>query len=276
MSTSVELAPRHKVGLSLANPVMLAAGVAGYGDTEMPGLEFTALGGLVTAPVTRRPIRRHLPQVHELPGGLFWQRGNWNPGLRVVLRDFAPRWRRLGTQVIVHLGADDPDEVAALAGALERTPGVAGLELDAPDDTDARHAAALVWAAKEAADLPILARVPLSTGDAFVKTLLEAPVDALVVAQPPAGARIEPAGGNLIHGTVHGPLLATLVTARIATLADWVDVPLVACGGVHSLDDALAHLAAGARAVQIDTAVWVDPGLPGRIVQALAGGQAGA
>ncbi|MEZ4769867.1 MAG: hypothetical protein R2844_15725 [Caldilineales bacterium] len=272
MSALVELAPRHKVGLSLANPIMLAAGVAGYGDMEAPGLDLASLGGLVTAPVTRRPIRRQAPHVHELPGGLFWQRGDWNPGVRVVLRDFAPRWRRLGTPVIVHLAADDPADMAALAGALEQTPGVAGLEVKTPDHGDARHAAALVWAVKEAADLPILARVPLHVDDAFVRTLLEAPVDALVVADPPKGARIDPDNGNLVYGSAHGPLLAPLVTARVVSLATWVGVPLVACGGVHSLDDALAHLGAGAQAVQIDTAVWVDPALPGRIIEALAGG----
>lgn len=273
MSATVELAPRHKVGLSLANPVMLAAGVAGYGDIQAPDLDLAALGGLVTAPVTRRPARRHVPQIHEMPGGLFWQRGDWNPGLRVVLRDFGPQWRRLTTTIIVHIGAHDPGEVAALAGALEGVSGVAGLELDIPED-DARLAADLVWAARQAADLPILVRVPLIAGDELVKALLQTPVDSLVVA-PPDGARIDSGSGRLVYGSVHGAALAPLVTARIAALADWVDVPLVACGGVHSLDDALAHLAAGAQAVQIDIAVWVDPGLPGRIVAALAGGQAG-
>ena len=272
MSAVVELAPRHKTGLSLANPVLLATGVAGYGDIRAPGLDFAALGGLVTAPVTRRPAHRTIPQVHELPGGLFWQRGDWNPGLRVVLRDFAPLWRRLATPIIVHIGADDPGEVAALAGALEGTPGVAGLELDAAGD--ARAAADLIWAAREAADLPILARVSAGADDAFVRTLLQAPVDALVVAQPPAGARIDPDSGRLVYGSVHGPALAPALTARVAQLAQWVDAPLVACGGVHSVDDALAHLAAGALAVGIDTAVWVDPLLPGRIVGALADRQA--
>ena len=272
MTAVVELAPQHKVGLSLANPVMLAAGVAGYGDIQSPGLDLAALGGLVTAPVSRRPARRHVPQVHELPGGLFWQRNDWNPGLRIVLRDYASLWRRLKTSIIVHIGAHDPGEVAAVAGGLEGVAGVAGLELALPDD-NARLAADLVWAARQAADLPILARVPLTAGDDLVKALLQTPVNSLVIA-PPSGARVDTGSGQLVYGSVHSPALAPLVTARIAALAGWVGVPLLACGGVHNLDDALAHLAAGAQAVQIDTAVWVDPGLPGRIAAALAGGQA--
>jgi dihydroorotate dehydrogenase (NAD+) catalytic subunit len=70
---------------------------------------------------------------------------------------------------------------------------------------------------------------------------------------------------------MHGPALTPLIAARLAELAGWVGVPLVACGGVHSLEDVLSYLAVGAKAVQIDTAVWVDPALPGRIAAALAG-----
>ena len=74
-SRLVNLAPRHKMGLTLANPVMLAAGVAGYGDAVLPGLTLGRLGGIVTAPVTRRAWRGDLPQVVETTGGLLWQRG---------------------------------------------------------------------------------------------------------------------------------------------------------------------------------------------------------
>lgn len=273
MSVPVELAPRHKVGLLLATPVMLAAGVAGFGDALASPLDRAALGGLVTAPVTRRPARGPRPRVDELAGGLLWSRGGWNPGLRAVLRDFAPLWRRSATPVVVHLGAQEPEEVAALAGALENTAGVAGLELDVED---AGPGVAAVWAARAASDLPLLVRIPLHAGDELVKALHDTPMDALVVAQPPAGLPAGSAANDRRLGALHGPLLAPLVAARVARLAGWAQTPLVACGGIHSAQDALALLAAGATAVQIDSAVWVDPWLPGKIATALAGMEAGA
>lgn len=273
----VNLAPRHKVGLTLANPVLLAAGVVGYGDAVLPGLALGRLGGFVTAPVTRRPWREALPQVAETTGGLLWQRGLWNPGVRVVVRDYGPLWRRSRAPVIVHLAGDDPDELAAVAATLEQTPGVAGLELDllTPYQDEAgglEEAAEQALAVRSAADLPILARVPLSTSDEAVQALVERElIDALVLAQPPQGLRYRAADGLAATGQLHGRALAPLLAARIAELAGWAGLPLVACGGIHSLEDALACLAVGAAAVQIDTALWVDPLLPERIVEALTG-----
>jgi dihydroorotate dehydrogenase (NAD+) catalytic subunit len=179
--------------------------------------------------------------------------------------------------VIVHLAGDDPDELAATAATLESTPGVAGLELDllTPYQDEAgglEEAAEQVMAVRRAADLPILARIPLSASDEAVQTLAElGAVDALVLAQPPDGLRYDAVAGAAVTGQLHGRALAPLVAARIASLAGWARLPLVACGGIHTLDDALACLAVGAAAVQIDTAVWVDPLLPERIVEALGG-----
>jgi len=271
----VELAPRHKLGLTLTNPVLLAAGMIGYGDAGLPGLDLGRLGAFVTAPVTRRPWRGDLPQVAETPGGLLWRRGLWNPGVRVVVRDYGNLWRRSRAPVIVHLAGDDPDELASVASTLESTPGVAGLELDLlrayhDEAENLEEAIEQVRAVRAAADLPLLARLPLSTSDETVQALVESGgVDALVLAQPPAGLRYDAARGVQITGQLHGRSLAPLLAARIADLAGWVGVPLVACGGVHSVDDALAYLAVGAAALQVDTAVWVDPQLPGRIVAAV-------
>ncbi len=274
----VELAPRHKLGLLLTNPVLLAAGVVGYGDAALPGLELGRLGGFVTAPVSRRPWRGDLPQVVETPGGLLWRRGLWNPGVRVVVRDYASLWRRSRAPVIVHLAGDDPDELASVASTLESTPGVAGLELDLlsayhDEAGNLEEAVEQVQAVRSAADLPILARLPVSTSDEAVQALVDlGAVDALVLAQPPAGLRYDVASEAQISGQLHGRSLAPLIAARVADLAGWVGVPLLACGGVHSVDDALGYLAVGAAAVQIDTAVWVDPRLPGRVVAAVEGG----
>jgi dihydroorotate dehydrogenase (NAD+) catalytic subunit len=215
--------------------------------------------------------------VIEGSGSVLWQRGLWNPGIRIVLRDYSGIWRRSPAPVIVHIGGDEPDDLAAVADSLEKTPGVAGLEIDPyamhldSIDAIADHAAEMVRAVRAEADLPLLARVPLYLADEAVESVLEAGADALVVAQPPDGLCLDPATLTTTRGEIHGPALQPQIAAWLARLASWVGVPLVACGGVHSLEDALTYLALGAKAVQIDTAVWVDPGLPGRVAAALAG-----
>lgn len=267
----IDLAPQHKLGLTLANPVMLAAGVAGYGDALGPGGTLEGLGALVTAPVTRHAWRRRTPRLWETPEGVLWQRGWWNPGVGRVVRDFAGLWQRSPAPVIVHVAGAEPDELAAVAGRLEDLPGVAGLEVDVP--ADAAITQARIWAVREAADLPLLARLPLAMPDAAVQGALDAGADALVVAQPPTGLCLDPTTGQPERGDLYGPALAPQVAARLAELAAWVKAPLVACGGVFALEHALTALAAGAVAVQVDLAVWIDPSLPGRLATALAGRQ---
>jgi dihydroorotate dehydrogenase (NAD+) catalytic subunit len=266
-SNAVELAPRHKLGLTLPNPVLLAAGVIGYGDVAAPGFALSQLGGYVTAPVTRRAWRSQPPQLLAVTGGVLWQRGWWNPGMRRVVRDYGDLWRRSPAPVIVHVAGDGPDDLASVAAELERQPGVSGLELDVP--ADGEIAPGLVWTVREAADLPLLARLPLHTPDSVAQAVLDAGADALVVAQPPDGLHVDPLSGRAVRGQFYGAGLASLAAARIADLATWVQAPLVACGGVFSVAEAALYLQAGAVALQIDVAVWIDPALPGRIVQGL-------
>lgn len=268
-TTAVELAPRHKIGLTLANPVLLAPGVIGYGDVAAPGFALGQAGGYVTAPVSRRAWRGSLPQLVEAPGGVVWRRGWWNPGVARVVRDFGELWRHSPTPVIVHAVGDGPDDLASVAAELERQPGVSGLHIDAP--ADAESAPALVWAVREAADLPLLVRLPLDVSDGVVQAVLDAGADALVMAQPPEGLYVDAGSGQAVRGQFYGLGLAALVAARLADLATWAPVPLVACGGVFSVAAAHVLLAAGAAAVQVDVALWIDPTLPGRMAAALSG-----
>ncbi len=267
--SAVELAPRHKLGLTLANPVLLAPGVIGYGDAAAPGFALSQVGAYITAPVSRRAWRGALPQLVEAPGGVLWRRGWWNPGVARVARDFGELWRRSPAPVIVHAVGDGPDDLASVVTELERQPGVSGLQIDAPGD--AEIASTLVWAVREAADLPLLVRLPLDVSDSVVQTVLDAGADALVIAQPPEGLGVDPVSGQVVRGQFYGVGLATLVAARLADLATWARAPLVACGGVFSVDAARLLMAAGAAAVQVDVALWIDPTLPGRMAAALSG-----
>lgn len=271
-STSIELAPHHKQGIQVPNPVLLAAGVVGYGDAKTPGLELSSLGGYVTAPVTRRPWHINPPRLVEIPGGLLWQRGPWNPGLRRVIRDYGALWRHSIVPVIVHIADNNTDALAASANSLEELPGVAGLEIDVPSSSSPdADGATRVWAVREACDLPLLVRLPLDASDKTVQAVLDAGADTLVISQPPPAVYFEMSSTTLLRGGFHGPAVVGLVTARLADLVPWVNRPIIACGGIHRLEDAITCLGAGAAAVQIDTAAWVDPGLPGRIAAALAG-----
>ena len=162
MNVAVELAPDHKQGLLLANPVMPAAGSFGYG-LEYEGLvEVERLGAIVTTRTTVRPQRgRSQPRLQELEGGLLLNTGGQNPGLGWVLREYAPRWARGRVPVILNVAGRGPMEFAQVARRLGDVQGVWGLELTLPGRVGPSEAREIVAAVRAETLLPLWAKLPL-------------------------------------------------------------------------------------------------------------------
>ena len=267
----IELAPRHKVGLPLSNPLMTAAGCFGYGPEYADLVDISRLGAIVTNPVSLRPRRGAAqPRLVETPGGFILNTGGQNPGVRRVLQRYAAAWKRLGRPIVAHLVPDDLEALARTARALETAGGVAGLEVGLPEDASPADAAGLVTAARES-ELPLLARLPLARAADLAAVCIEAGADALVVGSPPIGSGLHPSGsGQVVTGRLYGPALHALVVHALLKVRPLVDVPLVGCGGIHSVEDARALLGVGASAVQVDSAIFIDPSLLGRLAEALS------
>ena len=267
----IELAPRHKVGLPLPNPLMTAAGCFGYGPEYADWVDASRLGAIVTNPVSLRPRRGAAqPRLVETPGGFILNTGDQNPGVRRVLQRYAAAWKRLGRPVVVHLAPDDLEALARTARALESAGAVAGLEVGLPEDASPADAAGLVTAARES-ELPLLARLPLARAADLAAACVEAGADALVVGAPPIGSALHPSGsGQVVSGQLYGPALHALAMHALLKVRPLVDVPLVGCGGIHNVEDARALLGAGAVAVQVDSAIFTRPSLLGRLAEELS------
>lgn len=271
----IELAPHHKIGLPLRSPIILAAGMIGYGDARPRALDFNACGAWVTAPIGRQPcaapaedgaasLRRA-----EIPGGVVLAPPPYPSSVGHVLRRYAPAWPRLGLPAIAHLEAtarpasEENDRLIAIAQRLASTPGIAALELAPLIDVaslTADVASTLVAQIRHVSDLPLLVALPLVPAiDHWAVACAEAGADALVIGQPPLAAA--PARqGAFVRGRLYGPAVAPLAweaLARVAALK--LDLPLVGAGGVNQIGDVLTYLHLGATAVQIDTVIWVDP-----------------
>jgi len=271
----IELAPQSKLGLALVNPVMIASGCAGYGSSYQPLLDLGAFGALVTNPITLRPRRGAAqPRLVETNAGFVLNTGGQNPGIKSVLRAHGPAWSRLGLPVIAALPADEPDDLRRTARALtEAGPGVAAIELDIPlaaIPADITHWARAIRAGSM---LPLLVRLPLEAADLLAEAAVEAGADCLVIGSPPLGAAVEPGSGQVVSGALYGPALHSLALAQLQLVRDLVDTPLVAAGGIHSLADAQAFLAAGAAAVQIDSLLFIDPQAAYEIAVSLGPGE---
>lgn len=263
----INLAPNHKMGLPLPNPVMLAAGVLGYGELSLRGLDPAMLGGVVVGPVTRRSSAGQAGQrMAEGLGGAVLNSGGQNRGVSAVVRKLAHHWPRLGCPVILHIGDTHPNAAAATAEKLAGVDGLMGLEVGIPHGAYDEEAWALIQAVVRRTDLPVLARLPLDRAADLASAVVEAGASALVMGQPPRG-QLPATDGSPVVGALHGPLIFPLMLAALGEVGRLnLGVPLVACGGIHTPAQARHALTAGAIALQIDSAAWIEPGLPGRIV----------
>lgn len=262
----IELAPQHKIGLSLANPVMIAAGCAGYGQAYHGLLDLAAFGAVVTNPITLRPRRGPAqPRLVKTPGGFILNTGEQNPGVKKVIQQAQKSWAALPTAIIAHLPADDPDDLLRTARALAHLttpqghPVLAALELGLPPLAHPHDVSRWIRAIQEGSPLPLLVKLPLGAPPDLAEAAVETQADALVIGSPPQGTAQAGPDGALVTGVLYGPALHSLALRDLQQLKSWLDLPLVAAGGIHSLADAQAFLAAGAVAVQLDSLLFIEP-----------------
>ncbi len=263
----LELAPDNKRGLALDSPLMVGSGAVGYGDSWPPGLSSDLFGAVVTAPLSVRP-RKGLsqPRLAELPAGFLFSTGDHNPGFRRVLRRQASLWRRLQTPVILTLVGGDPGDRAWMAVRLEEIEsGVDGIELPVPEDVNLGEASAFISAVRHVTTLPILVKLPATRAAHLAKACVVAGADALVVGTPPP-AVYTTGDGALLEAAIAGPVAFpfTLRALRRVAALD-LSVPLIASGGIHSLDDVALCLDEGVDAVQIRSLIWTDPAAAKRL-----------
>lgn len=277
----IELAPHHKYGLAIASPLMPASGSFGFGFPYQDLVDSACLGALVTNPVSLRPRRVAQGTRFAVREHVFVIHTGWpNPGLRRVVRAYGPLWERIGLPVVVHLLAGHPGEVGRGVELLSTVAGVSGVELGFPTHIQQTQAVATVEAAVTHGELPVIVQVPFGRVDDLAEALILAGADALTLTAPPRGVlpldKLSPSPGGAIRylrGRLYGCAMLPLL---LYTLAHWVprlEVPVIACGGIASGEDALACLSLGASAVQLDALVWREPGLFESIAQALTPGE---
>ncbi len=251
----IELAPNHKRSLTLAHLLILASA-----STD------ATVGAIVTLPLTLHARGgAPLPRVVEIPGGVLVRTGAANPGLEHVLRDSRRAWAQYRVPVIVAFAAQAVSDWATMAARLERVEGVGGIELHLNPALDAVDA---IRATRAATELPILAKLDLDNAVAIAADCVTAGANTLVIGRAPRGMTM--VDGKPWYGRMYGAMAKPLALKVLMETKDLrLDAPLVGCGGVHSAADAREFLAAGACAVEIDSAAWIDPALVERVAAEL-------
>ncbi len=269
-------------GLELVCPVMVAAGCGGTGRELAPYLSLADLGAFVTRSitVTARPGNPGC-RIVETPSGLINAIGFQNPGVDAFLADELPWLVEQGVRVVVSVAGSSLGDYAEIARRVGRAPGVAAVEVNvsAPDAGgsgvfDVRepfHAAGAVSAVRRELprDVPVLAKLrsDLVRVVESARTAIDAGAAAVVIGNAlPAGMPDGRAGG------LSGPAIRPLALRCVAEVAAHLpDAEVVGAGGIGSADDARAFLDAGARAVQVGTALLHDPTTAARMIVDLQG-----
>jgi dihydroorotate dehydrogenase (NAD+) catalytic subunit len=272
----VQLAPRHEKGLILANPVMIAAGIAGYGTEYAEIVDIQKLGAVVCKGTTFMPrVGNAQPRLVETPGGVLNSVGLENIGIDALIEEKAPMWAGWRVPVIVNVAGETIDEYVAVARKLEGVPGVSGIELNisCPNisaggmefGVDRELAAQVTSAVKSVTSLPVIVKLSPNATDVreIALAVEEAGADAICLINTLKGMAIDidrrkPCLGN-VAGGISGPVIKPVALHMVFETAKVVLIPVLGCGGIACAEDALEFIMAGATAVQIGTACLTSP-----------------
>lgn len=273
-------------GIALRTPVLAASGTFAYG-VEFEGLvDWNWIGGIVVKGLSRNPIEGNPPpRLWETESGMMNSIGLQNIGVRAFVADKLPQLRRTGVPVVANVFGYEPEDYFEVLRVLEDAEGIAAYELNVscPNtkhggmffSSDPALLGDLTAAARKVASRPMIVKLspnvaridPLaraaeqSGADAIslVNTFLALAVDART-RRPRIGAGF---------GGLSGPAIKPIALRMVYEAVQTVRIPVIGLGGVATGVDAAEFLVTGARAVQVGTASFADPGAVERVAREL-------
>jgi dihydroorotate dehydrogenase (NAD+) catalytic subunit len=269
--------------LRLRNPVMPASGTFAEGLERV--LDFTRLGALVTKTITRElRTGNPLPRVVERPGSLINAIGIPSKGVTHFIEDILPHYTGYDTPLVVSISAPTADGFASLAAELS-LPGVAAIEanISCPNIEEDGKAFAMRAESTEhvtrqlrgATSLPLWVKLTPNTGDMpeVARAAEAAGANAVVVANTILSMAIDlktfkPSLGNIMGG-LSGPAIKPIILRHVFQCAKAIHIPIIGCGGIANSDDAVEYMLAGASAIQVGTATFIQPNAMTNIIDGL-------
>ncbi len=262
---------------------MVASGTFGYGFEQRERLDYACLGAVCSKGTTLHPRPGSpAPRIAETPAGMLNAIGLQNPGVDHVVRAYAPEWKAWEVPVLVNIAGETIEEYVEIARRLDGVPGVAGMELNisCPNmaaggiefGIDAGLAARVTAAVRRVTRLHLMVKLAPNAGDvvAVARAVEGAGADSLSAINTVVGMAIDVETGRprlaSTAGGLSGPAIRPVAVYVVFRVAQAVRVPVIGIGGIASARDALEFLCAGAVAVQVGTANYVDPRTPEHVL----------
>lgn len=273
-------------GLKLKNPVLTSSGTYGFGEEYAQFYDPSLLGGVTVKGITPLPrLGNAVPRLAETPSGLLNAVGLENPGLEAFLSSYLPRLEKLNTAIIVNISGFSLDDYALLAAALPEESCIAAVEVNisCPNikhggmafGTDPHRAGEVLAVTRKHTKLPLIAKLSPNVTDiaAMAKAVENRGADIISLINTLLGMRIDINTGNPVlantMGGLSGPAVLPVAVRMVYQVYQAVSLPIIGMGGISSWQDAVEFLLAGASAVSVGTANFVNPLAPLEIISGL-------
>ncbi len=262
--------------LTLKNPVIAASGCFGYGVEYAETIDLASLGGIAVKGLFLAEREGHPPpRIVETPAGMLNAIGLQGIGVHRFIEEKLPELRARGATVIVNICGSTIEEYAELARILSDAPGVAALELNVScpniKEGGIQFGCSLtgthdvVRAVRRVTRLPIIPKLTPNVTDvaSFARASEEAGADAVSLVNTFLAMVIDvetrrPRISNIVGG-LSGPAIRPIAVRMVYECRETVKIPILGMGGIAEARDAIEFMIAGATAVQVGTASFVDP-----------------
>lgn len=263
-------------GLSLKNPIIPASGCFGFGKEYAHFYDLSVLGAIAVKATTLEPrYGNPTPRVAETPAGMLNAIGLQNPGLDAVLEKELPWLEKFDVPIIANVAGTDTDDYVAVAERIADAPNVKAIELNisCPNvkkggitfGTVPSVAAELTRLVKDVSRVPVYVKLSPNVTDIveMAKAVEDAGADGLSLINTLLGMRIDLRTRKPIlangAGGLSGPAIKPVAVRMIYQVSQAVSIPIIGMGGIMSAEDVIEFFLAGASAVMVGTANFVDP-----------------
>jgi dihydroorotate dehydrogenase (NAD+) catalytic subunit len=274
----------HLAGVALPNPITTASGCFASGVEVERFYDVTELGAIVVKSITREP-RSGLPtpRMVETPSGMINAIGLQNPGIDAWLERDLPWLQERGARVIASIAGHTVEDFATVAARLRDHEAIVAVEvnLSCPNVEDrglvfacsAHDSREVVAAVRAETTVPVLAKLTSDVTDivAIAEAVVEAGADGLTLINTLLGMAIDPDTGRPevwnTYGGLSGPAIRPVAVRNVHQVHQALpQVPILGCGGARTVGDVVQFLRAGASAVAVGTATFVDPFVGPRLI----------